>query len=439
MLYLEGVAYTAFRDVNGVTRTIGMAAPKTPPVELYRSYAELDELVRERTAELERVNAQLRAKVIEDKQTQEALRQAEERFRTVADFTYDWEYWQAPDHKCLYVSPSCERITGYGPEEFLSDAGLLEKIVHPDDQARFLSHIHHSFHDAQAASIEFRIVTRTGEERWVGHCCQPVHSSDGRWLGRRISNRDISDRMRAEETNRALVENMARLEKIAILGTLAAAVAHEINNPLQAIQSHLELVLDFALPAEKQREFLGVVQKEILRLNEIVQRVLQFARPADPPRCRVALAELIHRALSLANKRLQQGRIQVRTDVPKELYVLAGPDHLVQVFLNLVLNACEAIVTDGYIGIVAYAEGDQAVISLANSGCSISVEDLPHLFEPFFTTKPGGTGLGLAVSRTLLDQYGGSLSAENRSTEPGVVFTVRLPLAGPAAPVEPAD
>ena len=133
-----------------------------------------------------------------------AIDQAEA-FRLIADFTYDWELWLGPAREILYVSPSCERISGYRPESFLADPGLLTAIVHPDDRAAFAHHLEHELHHPEPLSLEFRIVTRTGEERWIHHICQPVHGTDGRWLGRRASNRDVTDRVHAEEAYRNLV------------------------------------------------------------------------------------------------------------------------------------------------------------------------------------------------------------------------------------------
>ncbi|MCX6689140.1 MAG: PAS domain S-box protein, partial [Methanoregula sp.] len=134
------------------------------------------------------------------KQAEEALRESEEKYHTVADFTYDWEYWIAPDGKFIYVSPSCERITGYRPEEFIRDPDLFIKIVHNDDRDRIIDHLFHkeSSHCGEGAR-EFRIVSRSGEERWIGHECQPVYGRNGEYRGNRGSNRDITGRKRSEE------------------------------------------------------------------------------------------------------------------------------------------------------------------------------------------------------------------------------------------------
>ncbi len=127
--------------------------------------------------------------------------------RLIADFAYDWEMWLGPRREALYVSPSCERITGYRPATFLADPGMLTAIVHPDDRDAFAHHLEHEFAHPEALTLEFRIITRTGETRWINHVCQPVYAADGHWLGRRASNRDATKRVRAEEAYRNLVDH----------------------------------------------------------------------------------------------------------------------------------------------------------------------------------------------------------------------------------------
>jgi PAS domain S-box-containing protein len=159
------------------------------------------ESLRRQVAELEILQEQLKLR-------EEDLRWSEERFRTFADSTYDWETWRGPDGKYIYVSPSCERITGYGREEFLADPSLVARIVHPDDQPITAKHFLEDFRTQDFLHIDFRIITRTGEERFISHYCQGVFGKNGEWLGRRASNRDISIRRRAEmelrRVNRAL-------------------------------------------------------------------------------------------------------------------------------------------------------------------------------------------------------------------------------------------
>jgi PAS domain S-box-containing protein len=136
--------------------------------------------------------------VIEHKQAGENLLASEEKFRTLADWTYDWESWIDPQGDIVYNSPSCQRITGYSPEEFIHDPGLLMDIVHPDDRDAFTDH-QQALHDGVGGitKLEYRIVSRDGAERWIEHICRPLFGRDNRYLGRRISNREITERKQA--------------------------------------------------------------------------------------------------------------------------------------------------------------------------------------------------------------------------------------------------
>jgi PAS domain S-box-containing protein len=135
--------------------------------------------------------------ITERKRAERALRESEVKFRTVADFTYDWEYWIAPEGNFFYVSPSCERVTGYTAAEFIKDPKLLTRIVHPEDKALVGSHFDLVSSD-ELHDVSFRIVTRNGETRWISHACQKVFDANGTWSGRRASNRDITERKKAE-------------------------------------------------------------------------------------------------------------------------------------------------------------------------------------------------------------------------------------------------
>ena len=168
-----------------------------------------DQLIKELLDLRQRVT-QLEASQNQLERAKKALLASEELFRTVSDFTYDWEYWIGPEGNYLYVSPSCERITGYRPDEFQEDPGLLNTITHPDDRTEIASHIDEESEREEVRSCDFRLISRNGAERWISHLCQPVYSPDGRYLGRRASNRDITQRKRAEQ---ALQEARDDLER----------------------------------------------------------------------------------------------------------------------------------------------------------------------------------------------------------------------------------
>jgi PAS domain S-box-containing protein len=149
------------------------------------------------------------------------LRSTMQDWRIVADFTYDWEYWITASGQLQYVSPSCERITGYSPNEFTEDPCLLERIVHPDDRGFAEMHMFEDVNNPEALpqAIDFRIVDRNGAVRWIGHVCQSVFGDLGEWRGRRCSNRDITERKKAEEQKESLLVNLQ--EALAKIKTLS--------------------------------------------------------------------------------------------------------------------------------------------------------------------------------------------------------------------------
>lgn len=140
--------------------------------------------------------------VTDRKQMEEALQKSESRYRTVADFTYGWEFWLNPEGRFEYISPACEQITGYTADEFIAEPGLLSAIVHPADREFMAAHIQWETPSNKVDEIEFRIVAKDGSEHWIGQVCRPVYDVDGIWMGWRGSNRDITERKRTEKALR---------------------------------------------------------------------------------------------------------------------------------------------------------------------------------------------------------------------------------------------
>jgi len=167
------------------------------------------------------------------------IRQSEERYRTVADFTSDWEYWIAPDGRFRYVSPSCEQVCSFTQDEFYRDPELLMKVVRPEDRRLFADHVHVTVEGSTPEPIDFRIITRSGEERWVSHVCRTVYDSQGRESGQRASNRDITPRKKAEEAlhEQALLLELEIAERQVTQEALeeqAAVLEEEVAERMQA-------------------------------------------------------------------------------------------------------------------------------------------------------------------------------------------------------------
>jgi len=177
---------------------------------LRKAHDELEQRVKERTAELTEVNEQLRRQIDERRQAEEALREAELRYRTVANFTYDWEYWANPDGTFNYISASCKRITGHRPEEFTDNPKLLDQIILPEDSNIWSNHRQEAIEKPKSKEVQFRIRRKDGEICWIEHACQKILDDRGKFLGFRGSNRDITERKHAEEALRAREEDLRK-------------------------------------------------------------------------------------------------------------------------------------------------------------------------------------------------------------------------------------
>jgi len=230
---------------------------------------------------------------------------------------------------------------------------------------------------------------------------------------------------------------LVQSEKLAATGRLSLSLAHEINNPLQAIANCLHLSLEAGLSEERRHEFLSMAREEVDRLSVLVQRMLEFYRPSPGDQTTGNVNSAIQRVLALAEPKLRRGAVEVVADLAPYLpEVRISGDHLTQVFLNLVVNATEAMeATRGarlVVGSRLDESGDWVEVTFADNGPGIPLDVLPHIFEPFFTTKAAGSGLGLAVSYGIMERHGGLLTVQSIPGG-GTTFTARLPAdVGPA-------
>ncbi len=232
---------------------------------------------------------------------------------------------------------------------------------------------------------------------------------------------------------------LVQSEKLAATGRLSLSLAHEINNPLQAIANCLHLSLEAGLSEERRHEFLSMAREEVDRLSVLVQRMLEFYRPSPGDQTTSSVNSAIGRVLALAEPKLRRNAVEVVTDLAPDLpEVRIAGDQLTQVFLNLVVNAAEAMETTRgarlAVGSRLDESGDWVEVTFADNGPGIPLDVLPHVFEPFFTTKAAGSGLGLAVSYGIIERHGGVLTVQSFPGD-GTTFTARLPAdAGPASP-----
>lgn len=223
--------------------------------------------------------------------------------------------------------------------------------------------------------------------------------------------------------------------KLAAVGELSASVAHEINNPLYAARNSLYLVEQDLSEDAPQRAFLGIAQQELGRIARIITRMRDFYRPTRSELASTNVNSLLRETLELVQTHLRHGHIHPAATYASDLPpTVAHADQLRQVFLNIILNACDAMPRGGELRVITQLlqtrpEAPATIgIYISDTGVGIPPEHRPHLFEPFYTTKPQGTGLGLAISAHIITQHGGRISLDSEVGH-GTTFTILLPIA----------
>jgi signal transduction histidine kinase len=252
----------------------------------------------------------------------------------------------------------------------------------------------------------------------------PLVSKDLRQIGRLIIFDDVTDR---DDLERRLVQ----ADKLSSIGLMAAGVAHEVNTPLAVISTYAQLLAKQISEDPQKSKLLEKIAKQTFRASEIVNSLLSFSRTSPTEFVEVDVSKVIQETLSLVEHQLKKSGVEVRLDAAPALPPVKGNSgKLQQVFLNLFLNARDAMDAGGTLTVHAWSEGGFARIDVADNGQGIAPEHLERIYDPFFTTKGArkGTGLGLAVTYGIVREHGGSIEVESR-VGAGSRFRVELPLA----------
>lgn len=364
--------------------------------------------------------------VTERVQTEEALRESEARYRALFDRVPLGLYRTTPDGRILDANPTLVEMLGCPDRASLLATNTVDYYVNTETRRYVQEQLHR---DGIIRDFEMQLRRYDGKLIWVRDNARAVCDENGQVLYYEGILSDISHWKQMERY-------MMRTERLAAMGYIATMLAHEIKNPLQAIQSNLELMAEYPLSPEERRESLNICYQEVERLVEITQRVLGLARTEHEAHRPFSIVQVIEDTLKLLNEPLRKAEICVTTHLPADLPpALGAPQQIGRVLLNLMINAIEAMPTGGRLEITASLErglkaGQQVLsLTLADNGPAIPAEYMERIFDPFFTTKPGGTGLGLFVSHNIIQQHDGTLRVENLEGDRGVAFTLTLPLA----------
>lgn len=241
----------------------------------------------------------------------------------------------------------------------------------------------------------------------------------------------VIQRAQIIETQESRYDQLAlQTEKLSALGRMAAGIAHEINNPLAGILLYSSNLLKKAPKEGSLREGLEIIVQETLRCKTIIQELLEFSRPSEPKAVLANVNHVIEKALHILENEFRLRHIRLEKHLSDPLPdLLIDENQMKQVFVNLLLNAIQAIEEQGTVTIRSYVSPDRknVAVEVSDTGCGIPPEHMPKIFEPFFSTKAKGTGLGLAVTYGIVQKHGGRIYASSQPKH-GAQFTVELPI-----------
>ncbi len=360
-----------------------------------------------------------------------------------------WEYGVAAGH--LAWTDEVYRIYGVSKEGFdADDVAQAIQFYAPEDQERIREAFRLAVEKGEPYEMELQFVNARQEKRWVRTIGQ-VERRAGEIVRVFGNIMDITERKLAEEALhqaneqlrtaleelRATQQQVIQSEKLAALGTLAAGVAHELNNPLMGIMGYVTVACE-ATQEPQARALLERASRELERMRDLIRNMLGFARPVvEGKLSAVDVAAVLERTLALLRAEFKVRDITVTTEVAADLpKVTAQAEYLQQALLNLLMNARDAVEgrPERQIRIAAESRGGQVVVRVVDTGPGIPPERQGRIFDPFFTTKPPGkgTGLGLSIARNIVADLGGSLTCDSRVGE-GATFTLMLPSEGAPA------
>jgi PAS domain S-box-containing protein len=398
---------------------------------------ELEHRVKERTAELRASNRLLRSEIDERKRTEGRLAEAELKYRTVADYTFDWEYWENPDGSLQYVSPSCERICGYKAQDFMVNPSILRDIIVPEDRGVWEEHRCSARNEMKSGEIQFRIQRPDGGIRWIEHACQPVFDRQGNNQGVRASNRDITERESYKSEKTQLQSELAHMDRVVTISALTSALAHEINQPLAAMRSYAQAALRFMDKDHPEydsvRKALQGIVADNKRASAVVNRLRAMVKKGTADWDTLEINSIINEAIGFTNSEIVLRNASITLNLQQDVPSLQGDSvQLQQVVINLLTNALDAM-DDQPVGarnITVSTNKEKAAgiaVSVSDSGKGIDPDKIHSIFDPFHTTKAKGIGLGLAICKSIIEAHGGKISADN-NPDGGATFSFTLPV-----------
>ena len=437
LFHAVSISPVANNGIAVVTLIVIMAAMVTSSVDrraaagVQRLNQELERRVAERTLQLEAVNQALRKEIAERERAQEAVRRSEDRLRLVVDTLPAMVWSKLPDGSADFLNQRFREYTGFTLEEGLGWGWM--NAFHPEDRAE--EEWRAAFAAGEPFGKEARLRRADGVYRWFLLRAAPLRDERGnvvKWYG---TTTDIEDRRRAEEALQEAQHKLAHVTRTQAMGELAAAIAHEVNQPLTAIVTNANFSLrqlkGSTANLDELRTAITEIVNDATRASAVISRIRGLLAKGSPRRMELDINKVIQEVITLLRNELTRNRVSLRTDFASNLPPVSGdPVQLQQVLINLVVNAIEAmrLYTDRTreLRIRSAKNADGILVQVQDSGPGIKPELADGIFEPFFTTKAEHIGMGLAISRSIIGSHGGQLSLVSASQ--GTLFQFILPI-----------
>jgi PAS domain S-box-containing protein len=340
----------------------------------------------------------------------------------------------------VYWSEESYRIWGLDPQQGLPDRETVFQRIHPDDRERVNAEIDEALRQKRDFTLEFRIVLSDGTVKYIESTGHPLFSADDELFEMVATHVDVTERKRAEEEHerlRQLESELAHVNRVSIMGELAASLAHEILHPIATARNNARAGMRFLELSPPNlgevREALACIVRDADRAKDIVGRMRDHIKKAPPQRELFDLNEAIHEVIAMVGSTIDKNRVSVRTCLMDGLDLVRGDRvQLQQVVLNLILNALEAMSSvEGSRELSIETEQSRtgsALVAVRDLGSGIDPGQTEQVFEPFFTTKSNGVGMGLSICRSIIAAHGGRLWAEANRPR-GAAFQFTLPAA----------
>jgi PAS domain S-box-containing protein len=385
-----------------------------------------------KTQQLERLNRELEQRVAE---RTEELRESESQFRSLANSIPQLAWMANPDGSVYWFNQRWYDYTGSGLDE--TKDGGSKSLIHPDYRDDVTRKYQRSMATGEAWEDTFLLRGKDGNYRWFLSRALPIRDINEkvvRWFG---TNTDITDRKQAEE---ALIKS----ERLAAMGRLAGIIAHEINNPLEAISNAFYLLRDHPSLDEEARYYSKLAEEELARVAHITKQTLSFYRESQRA-IPISLADVLDNVIELQSRNLHVNSVALEKRFQTQGKIQGYPGELKQVFLNIIGNAVQAMPNGGRLRIglresTARKNGRRGIrVSVCDTGVGIPREHAKRLFEPFFSTKEAkGTGLGLWISRGIIQKYEGTIRFRSIAigAQKMTCFSIFIPTSAATEPTE---